>query len=245
MSEEVKTPPRRRRRKRTKNLYFTKVHEDAIIEYCRSSSYRERSKLYEDLIQPAFSEMVNKIIFTYKFNILPNIDQLRDDCKVWLTTILNKYDPDKGSKAFSYFSVVTKNWFIHKVKQNSKKIKKEVSFENLVENGGSDVLGTTDPGESYLEQRIEIEYWNNLLEQIEKWDSANIKHNEKLVLEAVKVLLHNIEDIEIFNKKAIYLYIREMTNCKTQAITKVIGKMKKSQSEIYKEYRETGRVTMD
>ncbi len=226
MSEEVKAPPRRRRRKRTKNLYFTKVHEDAIIEYCRSSSYRERSKLYEDLIQPAFSEMVNKIIFTYKFNILPNIDQLRDDCKVWLTTILNKYDPDKGSKAFSYFSVVTKNWFIHKVKQNSKKIKKEVSFENLVENGGSDVLGTTDPGESYLEQRIEIEYWNNLLEQIEKWDSANIKHNEKLVLEAVKVLLHNIEDIEIFNKKAIYLYLRELTGLNTKQVVNNLNKLR-------------------
>jgi hypothetical protein len=226
MSEEVKAPPRRRRRKRTKNLYFTKVHEDAIIEYCRSSSYRDRSKLYEDLIQPAFSEMVNKIIFTYKFNILPNIDQLRDDCKVWLTTILNKYDPDKGSKAFSYFSVVTKNWFIHKVKQNSKKIKKEVSFENLVENGGSDVLGTTDPGESYLEQRIEIEYWNNLLEQIEKWDSANIKHNEKLVLEAVKVLLHNIEDIEIFNKKAIYLYLRELTGLNTKQVVNNLNKLR-------------------
>ena len=124
MTDSPVRPKPRRRRKRTKNLYFTKVHEDAIIEYCSSPSYKHRSKLYEDTIQPAFSEMVDKIIFTYKFNILPNIDQLRDDCKVWLTTILNKYDPNKGSKAFSYFSVVTKNWFIHKVKQNSKKIKK-------------------------------------------------------------------------------------------------------------------------
>jgi hypothetical protein len=99
--------PIRRRRKRTKNLYFTKVHEQAIIDYCATPSYKERSRLYEELIQPAFSELVNKIIFTYKFNILPNIDTLREDCKVWLTTILNKYDPNKGSKAFSYFSVVT------------------------------------------------------------------------------------------------------------------------------------------
>ena len=153
MSNKPAPKKTRRRRRRTKNLYFTKVHEDAIIEYCKSSCYKSRSKLYEDLIQPAFSEMVNKIIFTYKFNILPNIDQLRDDCKIWLTTILNKYDPDKGSKAFSYFSVVTKNWFIHKVKQNSKKIKKEVSFENLVENGGADILGTTDPKDRDWETR--------------------------------------------------------------------------------------------
>ena len=46
MTDKVK--PRRRRRKRTKNLYFTKVHEQAIIEYCKSTSYRERSKLYEE-----------------------------------------------------------------------------------------------------------------------------------------------------------------------------------------------------
>jgi hypothetical protein len=217
---------RTRRRKRTKNLYFTKVHEEAIITYCKSESYRERSKLYEDLIQPAFSEMVNKIIFTYKFNILPNIDQLRDDCKIWLTTILNKYDPDKGSKAFSYFSVVTKNWFIHKVKQNSKKIKKEVSFENLVENGGADILGTTDPSESYLEQRIELEYWNTLLENLDRWDTGSLKTNEKAVLDAVKILLHNIEDIEIFNKKAIYLYLRELTGLNTKQVVNNLNKLR-------------------
>ena len=199
MTKEAKTKrPYRRRRKRTKNEYFTKVHEQAIIDYCASPCHKERSKLYEFTIQPAFSEMVDKIIFTYKFNILPNIDSLRDDCKVWLTTILNKYDPNKGSKAFSYFSVVTKNWFIHKVKTNSKKIKREVSFEDLVENGGSDILGTTDPAESYVSQRVEMEFWNSLLNNLEKWDVDSLKKNEKAVLDAVRILLHNIEDIEIF-----------------------------------------------
>ena len=113
--------PRGRRRTRKKNDYFTKVHEEAIVTYALSSCIKEKSSLYISLIQPAFNEMVNKIIFTYKFNNLPNIESLSDDCKIWLTTILDKYDPNKGSKAFSYFSVVTKNWFIHKVKKNSKK----------------------------------------------------------------------------------------------------------------------------
>ena len=113
----------RKTRKRKKNNYFTKVHEDAIVQYAKTNCIKERTELYVTLIQPALSEMVNKIIFTYKFNTLPNIDSLREDCKVWLTTILDKYDQSKGSKAFSYFSVVTKNWFIHKVKKNSKKVK--------------------------------------------------------------------------------------------------------------------------
>ena len=227
MTEQVKKKRAyRKRRKRTKNEYFTKVHEQAIIDYCTTSDIAEKSKIYESLIQPAFSEMVDKIIFTYKFNILPNIDPLRDDCKVWLTTILNKYDPNRGSKAFSYLSVVTKNWFIHKVKQNSKRIKREVSFENLVENGGSDILGTTDTTETYVYQRIENEFWMSLLQCMDSWDTANLKKNEKAVLDAVRVLFDNIEDIEIFNKKAIYLYLRELTGLNTKQVVNNLNKIR-------------------
>ena len=107
----TKKPPRKRR----KNYYFTSEHEEAIIRYSRSNCLKERTELYVNYIQPAFNEMVDKIVFTYKFTNLPNCDSLRDECKIWLMTILDKYDPNKGSKAFSYFSVITKNWFIHKV----------------------------------------------------------------------------------------------------------------------------------
>lgn len=217
---------KKKRRKRTKNNYFTKVHEDAIVKYANSSCRKEKTKLYASLIQPAFDEMVNKIIFTYKFNNLPNIDPLRDDCKVWLTTILDKYDPNKGSKAFSYFSVVTKNWFIHKVKTNSKRLKRETSYEQIVETGGSDSLGTQSDVVDYSEKREEMEFWNCLLTQVDAWDTGSLKHNEKSVLEAVKVLLHNIEDIEIFNKKAVYLYLRELTGLNTKQVVNNLNKLR-------------------
>ena len=48
---------------------------------------------------------------------------LRDDCKIWLTTILGKYDPNRKSKVFSYFSVITKNWFIYQVKKECEESK--------------------------------------------------------------------------------------------------------------------------
>ncbi len=216
----------KKRRKRTKNNYFTKVHENAIVKYANSACLKERTELYEKLIGPAFSEMVNKIIFTYKFNTLPNIDPLRDDCKIWLTTILDKYDPNKGSKAFSYFSVVTKNWFIHKVKKNSKQLKREVSFEELVTTGGPDTLGTSDQTNDYVTQRAEMEFWNSLLTQLDKWDTGMLKANEKVVLDAVKVLMHNIEDIEIFNKKAVYLYLRELTGLNTKQVVNNLNKLR-------------------
>lgn len=216
----------KKRRKRTKNNYFTKVHEEAIVEYANTSCRARRTELYEKLIGPAFSEMVNKIIFTYKFNNLPNIDPLRDDCKIWLTTILDKYDPNKGSKAFSYFSVVTKNWFIHKVKKNSKQLKREVSFEELVVSGGPDSLGTSEEANDYVSQRSEMEFWNCLLTQLDKWDTGMLKANEKVVLDAVKVLMHNIEDIEIFNKKAVYLYLRELTGLNTKQVVNNLNKLR-------------------
>ncbi len=99
-------------RKQNKNHYFTKVHQDAIVEYCSTEDMKRRNELYKNYIGPVFDEMVDKIVYTYKFTTLPNIDSLREDCKNWLITVLNKFDPEKGSKAFTYFSVVSKNWFI-------------------------------------------------------------------------------------------------------------------------------------
>ena len=95
-----------RKRKAGKH-YFTKDHENAIIQYVATEDQRVRTELYVEWIGPAFNEMVDKIVYTYKFTNLPNIDALKGECKVWLTTILDKYDPNKGSKAFSYFSVIT------------------------------------------------------------------------------------------------------------------------------------------
>ena len=224
MEEQKKI--KKKRRPRTKNNYFTKIHEEAIVTYALSTSRSEKSRLYMSLIQPAFDEMVNKIIFTYKFNNLPNIDYLRDDCKIWLTTILDKYDPNKGSKAFSYFSVVTKNWFIHKVKKNSKDLKRQVSYEYIVDNGGTDSLGASGEEIDYAERREQMEFWTSLLTQIDKWDTGNLKANEKAVLEAVKVLLHNIDDIEIFNKKAVYLYLRELTGLNTKQVVNNLNKLR-------------------
>jgi len=217
-------PAKKKRSK--KNSYFTLDHQEAIVRYASTKCQKERTDLYIKWIQPAFDEMVDKIVYTYKFNNLPNIDPLKDECKVWLTTILDKYDPSKGSKAFSYFSVVTKNWFIHRVKKNSKKVRREISFEDLVENGGTGILGTADETPSYIDQRAEVEFWNSLLLQLDRWDTKQLKKNEKNVLHAIRVLLNNVDNIEIFNKKAVYLYLRELTGLNTKQVVNNLNKIR-------------------
>ena len=168
--------------------------------------------------------MVDKIIYTYRFTTLPNIDYLRADCKVWLTTILNKYDPNKGSKAFSYFSVVTKNWFIHKVKRTKKRLQTEVFMEDVL-NEMDENLVSEEP--SYFDKRSEVEFWRSLNNEIDTWDSFMIKENEKKVLMAVRILLDSADQIEIFNKKAIYLYLREITGLNTKQVVNNLNKLRK------------------
>ena len=212
------------RKKSKKNHYFTQVHEDAIVKYALTDDRELRSKLYEEYIQPAFDDMVDKIIYTYRFTTLPNIDYLRADCKVWLTTILNKYDPNKGSKAFSYFSVVTKNWFIHKVKRTKKRLQTEVFMEDVL-NEADENLVSEEP--SYYDRRSEVEFWMSLNSEIDTWDSFMVKENEKKVLMAVRILLDSAEQIEIFNKKAIYLYLREITGLNTKQVVNNLNKLRK------------------
>jgi len=219
-----KTQTKKRRKKRTKNYYFTQEHEDAIIKYSKTSCIRERTELYVKWIQPAFDEMVDKIVFTYKFTNLPNCEILRDECKIWLMTILDKYDPSKGSKAFSYFSVITKNWFIHKVKRQQKRNKREVDYENISKKFEEEYLSTN---ESYESMREEDEFWKLFYTELRSWDVDNMKENDLKVYKAITILFESKDDIEIFNKKAIYLYLREITGLNTKQIVNSLKKFKK------------------
>jgi hypothetical protein len=226
------------RKKKRKNYYFTQIHEDAIVEYAKITCNKRRSELYITLIQPAFNEMVNKIIFTYRFTSLPNIDSLRDDCKVWLTTILDKYDPNKGSKAFSYFSVVTKNWFIHKVKQNARRARREIFIEDMINELDEDIISKE---KQYDQLREEKEFWNNFFQELSEWDADMLKENEKKVLDAVKIIFESSNEIEIFNKKAIYLYLREITGLNTKQVVNNLNKLRKKY-KVFKNKWERGEI---
>ena len=211
------------RRRRSKNYYFNKVHEDAIVKYAQSSSIEEKGELYRQYIGPVFNEMVDKIVYTYKFTTLPNIDSLKEECKVWLTTILDKYDPNKGSKAFSYFSVITKNWFIHKVKKHSQALRRERSIDDIIHAAEHKELIVENV---YLQNRESDDFWKLFFTEMDSWGTGSLKANEEKVLHAIRTLFDSSEDIEIFNKKAIYLYLREITGLNTKQVVSNLNKMR-------------------
>ena len=217
----VSKPKKIRRRRKKSKRYFTEVHEQAIIDYASSQELRERTKLYKVYIRPVFHEMVDKIVYTYKFNTLPNVDSLKEECKVWLVTILEKFDPEKGHKAFSYFSVITKNWFIQKTKKNKSKLIREVEFENI-----HTVQEKLIVENQYHNLREKEEFFLLLADEVQKWKKLNLRENELRVLEAVQILFDERENIEIFNKKAIYLYLREITGMNTKQIVNNLNKIR-------------------
>ena len=222
---------KKRRKRGTGNQYFTKKTEDSIVAYAATEDINIRTKLYVEEIKPALDELVDKIVYTYKFTSLNNIDVLKDDCKVWLTTILGKYDQSKGTKAFSYFSVVTKNWFTHRAKQQTKKNKREVEYDSMIRE--VEAL-SSENSETFIQQQEDAEFWMFLMKEIESWKDLKLRENERKVLDAIQTLFNNIEDIDIFNKKAIYLYMREITGLNTKQIVSNLNRLR----EKYRTFRQ-------
>jgi hypothetical protein len=70
------------------------------------------------------------------------------------------------------------------------------------------------------------------------------KNQDLKIAYAILQLIENYEDIENFNKKNIYILIREMTDSRAQSITKVLNKMKDVYKEVLSDYLENGEISM-
>lgn len=223
--------------KKNNGIYFTQDNEDAILGYVASNDMAERNRLYNTLIQPAFNEMVDKIVYTYKFNNLPNIEDLRNECKTWLVTVLDKYKVSKGSKAFSYFSVITKNWFIHKVKKN--KSNKDTPLHELSKQQEEEYAIY---GEDFSLKEDNAEFMNFFFEkEFDEWQDDIDTDVEQKVYDAIAMLFERIDDIQIFNKKAIYLYMREITGLNTKQVVAGLKKFRRNYKDLKHEW-DNGKI---
>ena len=129
----------------------------------------------------------------------------------------------KGQRLFLIFLWSTKNWFTHKAKKQSKKNRREVSYDSMLK----EVEALDNTGEKdILESEEERQFWATLIREIEKWSEMPLKPNEEKVINAVLTLMNNIEQIEIFNKKAIYLYLREITGLNTKQVVSCLNKLR-------------------
>ena len=234
----------KRKRKKKSKIYFGKDTENAIIEYNKTEDIVERNRIYNDKISYAFDKLAENILNTFKFSYF-QCSHLEVQQEVVSNLVSNIHNyKQENCKAFSYFSIIAKNFLILYNNGNYRKFKKHVSVDddettNIDLELSSIPTNPTNKKEISEFFRLMIDYWDVNIEKIFK------KHNELQIAYAVLEIFRNSDRIENFNKKALYLYIREMTNCKTQNITKVVNKMKDMQKKIQIEYKETGDVKND
>jgi len=234
-------PAAKEGKKKEKNkFYFGEETDLAIVEYQLELSKENPSpeilqKIFVSRIQPAFEKLVENLIFVYKFHTLGEIDVLKDDCISFLVENIHKFDKSRGKKAFSYFNVMGKHWFIQEVKKRKRKNKLNVSFDKTaiksLEKDNNDAVVFS------LEDVIfNKEFIENLKEEMSKWRDKFHKDQEVKVLEAILLLFENPDLVPIYNKKAIYFYIREISGLNTKQVVTNLGKFKKKYSLFKKKY---------
>lgn len=205
--------------------YFTKEHENAILEFIETTDVKLQNELYKNTIRPVLITLIDKIVCTFKFNTLPNIEYLKQECEEHLIMILPKYDKTKNSKTFSYLSVITKNWFIARVKKNVIRKRIEIGQNEITNALEIEFLSKTN---DYIERLDAVQLYDALLKEMESWDVIFSKPNEARVLFAIKCLFRDASDLNIIlNKKAVFIYLREITDLNHKQISNILKKFRK------------------
>ena len=230
----------KRGRKKTKKQYFTPDTDKAIKEYLASSNQDERDEIFATRIHYPFYKLAENLIHTFKFYYteVDDLEDLKHEVIVFLLEKLDYFKPERGSKAFSYFSIVGKNYLI--LYNNSNYQKKKQKVDVLAADEDEGVLNQL--GRDGRKQDIK-DFIDYLTEYIDKHMFTMFKkQKDRRVCDAINTLFKRRENLEIFNKKALYIYIREMTDVDTPVITKVTKILKKHYRTLYNEYIETGHV---
>ena len=222
------------KKKAKRKVYFGKEVQDAIIDYNSSTDHEERNVIYQHRIHKAFDKLAENIINTFKFTYFDyGFEDIKHEVVAFMVMNMHKYDHTKGSKAFSYFSVVAKNYLILHNNNNYKKLKSHDNMEALDRQNKSSGFKESD----YMTLTDEIvEYFDNNMSSIFK------KDRDLKIGYAIIDLMKQREDIENFNKKAIYILIREMTDVETTHITSVVNTLKKHYKKLLDKYYTNGSI---
>ena len=237
----------RKRRPKSKN-YFTKDTEQAIVRYNNEPDPEIRSQIYRDEIHYAFFKLTENIIHTFKFYYteVDQIEHLQHEVITFLLSKLHLFNPDNGAKAYSYFGTITKNWLIVYNTKNYKKRVQKAPVDELYKDDNY----SYNMGEEKEKEKLGI-FIDTYVKYVEdRFDKFFPKGNDAKVADAILELFRKRENLEIFNKKALYIYIREIMashglEVKTPKITKIANKLYGLFKNNYVYYLETGYIDFE
>ena len=213
--------------------YWGTPQEEAIVEFNTNEDIEDKHKVFVAVIEPAFRKLVENIYYTYNFNkILWDREQIEHEVMTHLYEKLSKFDTSKNKKSFSYFGTITKNWMIQRC--NADKNKRFIDDDN------QDIIVHNISIHAYEENKVERhneEFIGEIIEDFDDWDAKdNYTRDDFAVLEIVNDILKNYQRFNIYNKKQLYVYIREATDLPSRKITKSLKKIKNNYSGIKEDF---------
>ena len=220
-------------RKKKNNQYWPREVDDYIIAYNSTDDEKEKAKIFERHLNYPFYKLSENIIHTFKF-YYTDVDDVEDlKHKIIALVIeekIDKFDPSKGAKSYSYFGTIIKRWLINYNNKNYKKLKKKGTFEEYEQ-------AIQPPDEIVHKDAISLtEFFDVYISQMyEELDELFFKDSDKQIADAILTIFSTRRDLEIFKKKALYIYIREITDCKTPHLTRVIKVLKERFYYLYNE----------
>jgi DNA-directed RNA polymerase specialized sigma subunit len=229
--------------RKKQNYYFTQETENYIVAYNRSQDSEYRAKIFTDHIYYPFYKLAENIIHTFKF-YYTEVDDL-EDLKHEIVTVLledkiHKFDPNNGAKAYSYFQTIVKRWLINYNDKNYKKVKKSLGLDSIDLSYDFD---STKISNSSLQLSEVIDTWvESTYAQLTALYSSE---QERKVADAILTLFKTRKDLAILKKKALYIYVREITKCDTPVLTSVITKLKRSFYEFYEDRSKDYYITLE
>jgi hypothetical protein len=218
--------------------YFTQDTENAIVLYNHTDDSEERSRIYRERIHYGFFKLTENIIHTFKFYYteVDNIEDLQHEVITFLLSKIHLYDQSKGAKAYSYFGTIAKRYLILSNQKNYKKRVDTAPIEILEEDENHSY---NIDGDNYDERLSQF------IDQYTEYCTQNIfeifpKEYDAQIADAILELFRKRENLDIFNKKALYIYIREQVEVKTPKITKIANQLYDIFKENYVFYLENG-----
>ena len=220
MNSILESSTKMARKAKNKN-YFTQETEDAIVLYNNTLNPALKSKIYEEKIHYAFFKLTQNIIHTFKFyhTEVEDLEHLQHEIIIFLLSKIHLFNPNNGAKAYSYFGTIVKRWCIlYNDKNYKSKIKKVAIAELEQDDSYSYTLDSTSPQKDKLSYFID-QYVNYVTENIYNFFP---KEFDAKIADAILELFRKRDQIDIFNKKALYIYMHEMIpDVKTPKITKI------------------------
>ena len=222
----------RRRPGQPRTMYFNKDTQAAIEKYKNlpSEQEAERVQIYQKEILPAFDKLSENLIYVYGFKSpYAGADELKNDCVAFLYETIHKWDPSRGTKAFSYFNVVAKNWLIINTRKHLKRRNRHVSIDDPMgmSNAQKEQFEAYDyvpgPDEEMIKRQQKVE----ILNLIEDMKVKLTNENEIRCLCAVETLFSSIEELELLNKRAVLVYIREISGLDKKHMSKAMSSIRR------------------